>query len=378
MIKVEGVYFGYSNNPVINNITFTLNKYECLGLIGKNGAGKSSLLKLLSGLQKPDRGRILVDEPIVSLIELGMHFSPDLSVVKNIKRYALLSGLSFKSMAAYVNSVLEFVDLSHADLNKKFAHLSTGLKARVSFGSSIMLPGGCYIIDEVLSVGDIYFQKKCLNKIAELRGNGSSFIIVSHSLSLINEFCSRCLWIEGGQIKMDGSPKIVTEKFEEFILDLENEKKQLPDIEYHSKSLDLRDINGYGTMEAIFSDLEVVINQSEQQLTISGKVISKSSQPLKISLGFMIKNLNGVQLSGGSTLDSPCHFGSNEEKSFEIQIDHRLNYGTYFTNISLTKGTFEDYIYIHRIIDVFSFEVKRTPKKFSGHFSSNHNHTWSK
>lgn len=194
------------------DISFTVSKGESIGIIGKNGCGKSTLLKLLSRIIYPDKGTIKINGRVVSLIELGAGFHPDMTGKENIYINASIFGLTKKEIDSKLQDIIEFSGLNNA-INNPVRTYSSGMYMRLAFSVAINVNADIILIDEILAVGDINFQKKCLNRLREIEKKGTTIVLVSHSLGQVEEFCNRALWIKDGKIQMDGKPSIVNQEY---------------------------------------------------------------------------------------------------------------------------------------------------------------------
>ena len=197
---------------VLKGISFNIRPGEAVGLIGKNGCGKSTTLKLLSKIIYPDTGNIIMDGRVSSLLELGAGFHPDMSGKENIYLNAAIFGLTRKEIEQKVNEIIKFSELEEF-IDNPVRTYSSGMYMRLAFAVAINVDADILLIDEILAVGDVSFQTKCFEKLKEIKANGTTIIIVSHSLGQIEQICDRTIWIEDGLIKEEGIPKFVHEKY---------------------------------------------------------------------------------------------------------------------------------------------------------------------
>lgn len=192
----------------LDNISFEVYRGECLGIIGKNGAGKSTLLGLIAGVLKPDSGKILVKGKVSPLLELGAGFHPDLSGRENIVLNGVLLGMTKKEVMRKLENIIDFAELGDF-IDQPLRTYSSGMIARLGFSIVAHLDPEILLIDEILAVGDMKFQKKCINKIFEFKKNKVTIILVSHDISQIENLCDRVLWIENHRVKMlDNASKV--------------------------------------------------------------------------------------------------------------------------------------------------------------------------
>ena len=187
----------------IKDVSFNIKPGERVGIIGPNGAGKSTLLKILSRIVYPTKGEVVIRGRVASLLELGAGFSDELSGGDNIYLNASLYGLSREEVAQRFQDIVDFSGVGKF-IDVPLKHYSSGMRIRLAFAITAFIDPDILILDEVLAVGDIAFQKKCLNRVSDLTTQGRTLIFVSHSLGDIGKFCNRVIWLEGGQIRFNG------------------------------------------------------------------------------------------------------------------------------------------------------------------------------
>lgn len=197
---------------VLDNITLDIYKGETVGLVGVNGCGKSTLLKMISKIMYPNHGTIKTYGKIVSLIELGAGFHTDFSGYENIYFNASIFGLNKKEIDKRLNDIINFSELGSA-INEPVRTYSSGMYMRLAFSIAINIDADILLIDEILAVGDYAFQNKCLEKINQLKNEGKTIVIVSHSNDLIKQLCQRAIWIDNGKIMLDQESSKVIEKY---------------------------------------------------------------------------------------------------------------------------------------------------------------------
>lgn len=207
----------YEERWVLQNINLNIMQGESVGIIGKNGSGKSTLLKILTRIIYPNKGEVRITGRVAGLLELGAGFHPDMSGRDNIYINASIFGLSKKEIDKKIDDIIDFAELNDF-IDNPVRTYSSGMYIRLAFAIAINIHADILLIDEVLAVGDIAFQAKCLNKLREIKESGVTIVIVSHSLEQIEEFCDKSIWIKYGKVEMIGSCKEVHEKYKEEIL----------------------------------------------------------------------------------------------------------------------------------------------------------------
>ena len=202
----------YENRQVLKGISFDVKKGEAIGLIGHNGCGKSTTLKLLTRIIYPDSGTVEMCGRVSSLIELGAGFHPDMSGRENIYTNAAIFGLNRKEIDARMEDIIAFSELEDF-IDNPVRTYSSGMYMRLAFSVAINVDADILLIDEILAVGDISFQAKCFNKLREIKASGTTIVIVSHSLGQVEQICDRSIWINEGKIKEEGHPRYVHPKY---------------------------------------------------------------------------------------------------------------------------------------------------------------------
>jgi ABC-type polysaccharide/polyol phosphate transport system ATPase subunit len=187
----------------LRNVSFTLNHGEGLAVVGTNGAGKSTLLSLVAGLAPSDEGRVAVNGRIAALFELGSGFHPDLTGVENIRLNASLLGLSRARVNDLYDEIVDFSGIGDF-VEEPIRTYSSGMIMRLAFSVAIHLDPEVLLVDEVLAVGDAAFQEKCFDRILSFRKAGKTLLCVSHALSMVEQLCDRALWLDRGELLMDG------------------------------------------------------------------------------------------------------------------------------------------------------------------------------
>lgn len=206
----------YEKREVLKGISFSVKKGTGLGLIGNNGCGKSTTLKLLTRIMYPDSGQIEMRGRVSSLIELGAGFHPDMSGRENIYINASIFGLTKQEINEKLDSIIDFSELRDY-IDNPIRTYSSGMYMRLAFSVAIHVDADILLIDEILAVGDVAFQDKCFNKLKEIKKNGTTIVIVSHSLNQIEEICEETIWIKDGLIQMQGNPKEVHKVYLEYM-----------------------------------------------------------------------------------------------------------------------------------------------------------------
>ncbi|MDR0298919.1 MAG: ABC transporter ATP-binding protein [Streptococcaceae bacterium] len=196
---------GYKEQHVLRDINFTVNKGDFFGIVGRNGSGKSTLLKIISQIYVPETGTVEVNGKLVSFIELGVGFNPELTGRENVYLNGAMLGFSTQEIDAMYDEIVEFAELADF-MNQKLKNYSSGMQVRLAFSVAIKAKGDVLVLDEVLAVGDEAFQRKCNDYFLERKRTGLTTILVTHDMGAVKKYCNRALYIKDGLVEGYGSP----------------------------------------------------------------------------------------------------------------------------------------------------------------------------
>jgi lipopolysaccharide transport system ATP-binding protein len=196
----------------LKGVSFAVEEGEIVGIIGRNGAGKSTLLKVLSKITYPTSGEIIVRGVIGSLLEVGTGFHEELTGRENIYLNGSILGMTKKEINRKLDEIIAFADVERF-IDTPIKHYSSGMRLRLGFSVAAHLDTNILLVDEVLAVGDVGFQKKCVNKMGDLRQGGRTILFVSHDMAAVENLCSRAIWIDDGQIRKDGNTQEVIKDY---------------------------------------------------------------------------------------------------------------------------------------------------------------------
>lgn len=253
MLKEKALHWNrnkYEKRQVLNGISFEVKKGEAIGLIGHNGCGKSTTLKMLARILYPDSGTIEMNGRVSSLLELGAGFHPDLSGRENIYINASIFGLTKSEIDNRINEIIEFSELEEF-MDNPVRTYSSGMYMRLAFSVAINVDADILLIDEILGVGDLNFQTKCFNKLMEVKGAGTTLVLVSHSTAQIESICDRSIWIHDGSIKEEGNPIDVHRNYINYMCSLRNHSSENENIGENDKNDSSTDCESNGTVKAV-------------------------------------------------------------------------------------------------------------------------------
>lgn len=203
---------GFKRQHVLKNISFEIEKGEFFGIVGRNGGGKSTLLKLLASIYAPENGTIQVAGKLVPFIELGVGFNPELSGRDNVYLNGALLGFSDKEIDEIYDEIVEFAELEKF-MDQKLKNYSSGMQVRLAFSVATRSKADVLLVDEVLAVGDAEFQRKCYDYFSTLKSTGKTVIFISHDMNAIREYCDRVILLDEGEIREIGSAEVIAESY---------------------------------------------------------------------------------------------------------------------------------------------------------------------
>jgi ABC-type polysaccharide/polyol phosphate transport system ATPase subunit len=208
---------------ILKDINLAIEKGQATALVGRNGSGKSTLLKIMTRILFPDKGTLKINGRVSSLLELGAGFHPEFTGLENIYMNASILGLSKKEIDTKLNDIIAFSELEEY-IYQPVRIYSSGMYMRLAFSVAISVDPDILLIDEVLAVGDNAFQKKCIEKIKELKGKGKTIVIVTHDNSMVEKICDRAVWINNGEIQADGLPRDIIMQYMAFLSEEEDKR----------------------------------------------------------------------------------------------------------------------------------------------------------
>ena len=359
----------------LRGVSFDVAAGKTFGIIGRNGSGKSTMLKLIAGIGKPTSGTVDVNGRVSALIELGAGFHPEISGRENVFINGMMLGLSKRDIARRFDDIVRFAELEDF-IDAPVKTYSSGMYMRLGFAVAINVDPDVLLVDEVLAVGDEAFTHKCLDKFAEFRRRGRTVLLVTHSLDMVTRFCDEALWLDAGRVRGQGDPPRVIDQYR---LDVAREEKKAMDAapgepetrapqsapEDFSKAAEGR----WGSREAEITRVELRgadgqpthMFQSGDRVDI--RIGVRARQPLTdFVFGIGIFNADGVCCYGTNTQiegAAPIELSGDAEVTFAIErLD--LVEGTYKLDVAVHRENGTPYDY-HRLL--YTFRVSARAKE---------------
>ena len=379
----EALGFGrkkrYKEHYALKGVDMTIYQGETVGIIGTNGSGKSTILKIITGVLNPTGGSVHVNGRISALLELGAGFNMEYNGIENIYLNGTMIGFSKKEIDAKMDDILNFADIGDY-VHQPVKTYSSGMFVRLAFAVAINIEPEILIVDEALSVGDVFFQAKCYHKFEEFKEMGKTIVFVSHDLSSISKYCDRVVLLNQGVKLGEGSPKEMIDAYKQVLVG-----QYVPAADDHSLLSDKEitaaaaaaagtvkgevnpELLEYGTKDAMITGYKITDDMGrETSALLKGKECTITMQvhfehdieaPI---FAFTIKNIKGVEITGTNTMVekaflSPVRAGSDMEITFTQKID--LQGGEYLLSFGVTGFEKEEFQVYHRLYDVINMTV---------------------
>jgi lipopolysaccharide transport system ATP-binding protein len=367
-------WLGFSSKPTdeywaLKGLEFTLRRGEALAIIGQNGAGKSTLLKLITGTIRPNTGTVQINGRVSAILELGLGFNPDFTGRQNVYLAGGLMGLSVAEIKALMPSIQEFTEIGMF-FERSLRVYSSGMQARLAFAVATAVRPEVLIVDEVLSVGDSYFQHKSFARIREFREQGTSILLVTHGLGEIRGFCDRVILLESGVKIQDGAPDLVIDYYNALIAAKENAKLSIEQRRMSGGWLFTKSGTGEARVESInlidgHTGLELNVVQVGQYVVLQVTTFI-CVDITKLVLGVRISNKLGHVIWGTNTYYTnqvENMLKTDEKINYKIKFDCNLGPGSYAVSIALCSSEshlsnnyeWSDNLFVFDVINVNKF-----------------------
>ena len=379
----EALGFGrkkrYKEHYALKGVDMTIYQGETVGIIGTNGSGKSTILKIITGVLNPTGGSVHVNGRISALLELGAGFNMEYNGIENIYLNGTMIGFSKKEIDAKMDDILNFADIGDY-VYQPVKTYSSGMFVRLAFAVAINIEPEILIVDEALSVGDVFFQAKCYHKFEEFKEMGKTIVFVSHDLSSISKYCDRVVLLNQGVKLGEGSPKEMIDAYKQVLVGqyvlAADDQSLLSDKEITAAAAAAAgtvkgevnpELLEYGTKDAMITGYKITDDMGrETSALLKGKECTITMQvhfehdieaPI---FAFTIKNIKGVEITGTNTMVekaflSPVRAGSDMEITFTQKID--LQGGEYLLSFGVTGFEKEEFQVYHRLYDVMNMTV---------------------
>jgi teichoic acid transport system ATP-binding protein len=372
----------------LKDVSFEIRKGETFGIIGKNGSGKSTLLKIIAGVLTPSAGSLEVRGKVSALLELGIGFNPEMTGRENIYFSGTIMGYSREEMDAKVDDILAFADIGDF-INQPVKTYSSGMFVRLAFAMATNVDPDILIIDEALSVGDIFFQTKCYKKFDQFQKMGKTILFVTHALENVIRYCHRGIVLESGVKLIDSDAKSAVDVYKKLMVNCygngdeheknvdSNVRKQSGATLVSNECLVNPDATIYGDGRAeivdygIFDESRVPVQMlfNDEQCSVWMKVLFKEDVENPI-FAFTIKDLKGMEITGtNSFYEDAASIRYLKGETVVIEFTQRLNMasGQYLLSLGCTGFQGDQFVVYQRLYDIVCFEVI-SYKKFVGFY----------
>ncbi len=366
----------FKDHRALNHVSFEVKKGETVGIIGTNGSGKSTILKIITGVLSPTEGNVAVAGRISALLELGAGFNMEYTGIENVYLNGMMMGFSREEMDARLDEILRFADIGDF-VNQPCKTYSSGMFVRLAFAVAINIDPEILIVDEALSVGDVFFQAKCYKKFEDFKAQGKTIIFVSHDISSVAKYCDRVILLNKGEKLSEGNPKDTINLYKKVLLNqsqniasgqvLTEDGVQSADNLWKSNYELNPDVNEYGTGEAQIVDFAIVDEygsytnciQKGTSFEIKSKVLFESDVQDPI-FTYTFKTVQGTAVTGTNTMYEKVSVGLAKAgevyvATFKQNMD--LQGGEYLLSISCTGYVGGEFRAYHRLYDVCGVTV---------------------
>ncbi len=365
----------YKEHHALNQVNLKVYQGETVGIIGTNGSGKSTILKIITGVLNPSAGEVKVNGRISALLELGAGFNQEYNGIENIYLNGTMIGFSEKEIDEKMDAILEFADIGDY-VYQPVKTYSSGMFVRLAFAVAINIEPEILIVDEALSVGDVFFQAKCYHKFEEFKRMGKTILFVSHDLSSISKYCDRVVLLNQGVKLGEGAPKEMIDVYKRVLVGQYEVTEDeggglLNDREVTDAAAAKAGINPklleYGTNAAKITEYYITDDKGihttavikGQEFTIHMKVDFAEDVPAPI-FAFTIKNIKGTEITGTNTMVEKAFLepvGAGEKKEVAFTQKMSLQGGEYLLSLGVTGYERDKFEVYHRLYDVLNLTV---------------------
>lgn len=369
----------YTEKLALNDVSMTVYKGETVGIIGTNGSGKSTILKIITGVLTQTRGDVTVNGRISALLELGAGFNMEYNGIDNIYLNGTMIGYSEEEIREKIPDILAFADIGEY-IYQPVKSYSSGMFMRLAFAVAINIDPEILIVDEALAVGDVFFQAKCYRKFDEFKKEGRTVIFVSHDLSSISKYCDRVICLNQGVKLGEGSPKEMIDIYKQVLVGQYNADEHTDRIARNQEKDDGTKPLDYGSGKAriVYTDIiddkglknSSIMKGTECEIRMRVEFYEDIKAPI---FAFTIKNKYGVEITGTNTMFEkavlePVQKGDVKTISFRQRID--LQGGEYLISFGCTGYEGNDFTVYHRLYDALNLTVVSS-KNSVGYYDMN-------
>lgn len=363
----------YHEHYALNHVSFDVKKGETVGIIGTNGSGKSTILKIITGVLNPTGGNLNVNGRISALLELGAGFNMEYTGIENIYLNGTMMGFSKEEIDSRLDSILQFADIGDF-VHQPVKTYSSGMFVRLAFAVAINIDPEILIVDEALSVGDVFFQVKCYHKFEEFKKMGKTILFVSHDLGSISKYCDRVILLNKGQKIAEGEPKKIVDMYKQVLVEQE-EVRDVPQEHKEDETVgcwkEKMEVNpnylDYGEKAAEIVDFAIVDDrgeitsniQKDSEFTIKFKVLFHRDIEEPI-FAFTIKDLQGTEVTGTNTMYENISTGTVKEgevRTVEFKQKMNLQGRNYLLALGCVGFSENKFSVYHRLYDLCNINV---------------------
>ena len=348
-----------SERYALRDVSLSVKKGETVGIIGTNGSGKSTILKIITGVLNKTEGDVQVNGRISALLELGAGFNMEYNGIENIYLNGTMIGFSEEEIDQKLDAILEFADIGEY-IYQPVKTYSSGMFVRLAFAVAINIEPEILIVDEALSVGDVFFQAKCYRKFEEFKKMGKTILFVSHDLSSISKYCDRVILLNQGVKLAEGNPKEMIDSYKQLLVgqydaDREQIQEETPKmLEYGTKQGEITEVY---LMDDRGMRTNSIIKGTEFEIHMHVKFYQKLPSPI---FAFSFKDVKGNELTGTNTMVEKAFLDgvdANSTKHVVFKQNMSLQGGEYLLSFGLTGYEQDEFCVYHRLYDAINVSV---------------------
>lgn len=384
----------YKDYYALKDVSFDIKRGETVGIIGVNGAGKSTILKIITGVLNPTEGSVEINGRISALLELGAGFNSDYTGLQNVYLNGTMMGFTKEEVDAKLDAILEFADIGDF-INQPVKTYSSGMFVRLAFAVAINIDPEILIVDEALSVGDVFFQNKCFHKFEEFRNAGKTILFVSHDLGSIRKYCDRTILLDHGVKIEEGETSSVVDTFKRVLVGQYNpdEEKKTPEKkagepikpdeitgEWKANYVLNPDADCYGDLKAEIVDFAIIDSRGKfTNVLVKGepfqiKVKIRANEDLEDPISsYTIKTLKGTDITGTNTKFEHHDIGpmkAGEEKIITFIQEMNIQGGQYLLSLGCTRYVSDELRVYNRLYDIINLSIV-SEKNTVGYYDMN-------
>ena len=326
----------YEKQQALQDISFEIQKGEFFGIVGRNGSGKSTLLKMLAGIYSPDKGKIQINGKLTPFIELGVGFNPELTGRENVFLNGALLGFNREEMNTMYDDIVHFAELEKF-MDQKLKNYSSGMQVRLAFSIAIRAKSDILLLDEVLAVGDINFQRKCFEYFNQLKAEKRTVVFVSHDMASVEKYCDKAALIVDSKLIQVDNASVIASHYNRLMVQEAREDASKESLT--GKTVSLSGEERWGNGDVHINTVSVdQLGDNRLHITVNCRALTNIPQPI---IGYSLKNATFSQLHGTNTDREKIKVPpmvQGKEYTYNWEMNNIVNEGTYYIDCTIASG----------------------------------------